>query len=143
MEKEIIELHYEDKELIKIEFTVLITRVESINKKFGSLHDFVNKYELYGYTNGKLFIIQEMMIPPPYLYSLINEVLTPLGFKDKKDFVLTFDRLVQSGDLDKEECHLLGKEIPECMNVDWLRSIITRKGNFVWYKSHKKRNLDN
>ena len=143
MEKEIRELHYEDKDIIKIEFTVLITRVDSINKKFGSLHDFVNKYELYGYTNGKLFIIQEMMIPPPYLYSLINEVLTPLGFKDKKDFVLTFDRLVQSGDLDKEECHLLGKEIPECMNVDWLRSIITRKGNFVWYKSHKKRNLDN
>jgi hypothetical protein len=141
MENDIRELDYQDKKFIKIYFTVLIIRVESINKKFGSLHDFVNRYDLCGYTNGKLFWLNEMMQPPPYLYSIIDDILTPLGFKEKNDFVLTFERLVRS-DRDTEEGSLLGKVIPECLNVDWLGSIITKRGNFIWHRPEHKRTND-
>lgn len=125
-------IKYSDQEQLKVEYSFLIINVKSINEKFGTLADFVTKYRLFGETNGKLFGKIELINPAPYLIEIINEKLIPLGFEDKKDFVLTYERRLDGygGDIT-----LLNKEIPDCKNVDWLGSVITRQGNFVWLKA--------
>ena len=125
-------IKYSDQEQLKVEYSYLIINVKSINEKFGTLDDFVTKYRLFGETNGKLFGKIELINPAPYLIEIINEKLIPLGFEDKKDFVLTYERRLEGYDGD---ITLLNKEIPDCKNVDWLGSVITRQGNFVWLKA--------
>ena len=127
-------LSYEDQERLKVVFSFLIINVESINSKFGLLKEFALANNLYGVTNGKLYGLAEMMDPPPRLYQMIDEILIPLGLEEKKDYVLTYERLLRGVDGHEDNCpSMIGEEIPECSDVTWLGSIITEKGQFVWY----------
>ena len=48
MKKSISKTHYTDQEDLKVAFSYLIFKVESINSKFGSLASFAERYELMG-----------------------------------------------------------------------------------------------
>jgi hypothetical protein len=58
-----ISIHYTDKENIRVVLSYLIFNVDSINKKYGALSTFFNDFELYGETNGRLYILSEMVQP--------------------------------------------------------------------------------
>lgn len=123
---------FNDSDYLTIVYSSLVINVESINKKYGVLYDFLNEFNLGGETNGKLFITAQMMDPPDELINIINKTLKPLGFEEKKDYLLCYEYLVEGvrGSISP----LLNKEIPECMDVDWLGSVIRLNGNFVWHK---------
>lgn len=122
-------IEYLDRERLKISFSTLIIKVSSINKFFGQLSEFVRQADLYGVTNGKIHLMAEMMEPPYGLYNLADHHLIPLGMEEKKDYVIITEKLVTK---DKKN-PLLDKPIPELQDVDWLDSIITREGTYVWY----------
>jgi hypothetical protein len=125
MENDINKLKYMDEEMFVVIYNYLIINVKSINDKFGPINDFVTKYKLDGETNGKLFTMGEFGIPQD-LPKIINKILKPLGLREKKDFVLTFDRY--------DDPDFVGKELPECTNVEWLGSFVHRTGmNLVWF----------
>ncbi|PWK19095.1 hypothetical protein [Xanthomarina spongicola] len=132
MEETKMYIHYSDKEILNVEFSYLIFNVDSINKKFGDLADFVAKYNLWGKTNGKLYILNEMVQPHDRLHHLIYTTLKPLGFKQYDDFVLGYEQLIKGAN--GYVSPLLDKDIPGMEDVEWLGSIITREGNFVWYR---------
>jgi hypothetical protein len=125
-------LDYLDREKLKISFSTLIIRVSSINKYFGPLAEFVKQADLYGVTNGKLYLMAEMMEPPYGLYNLVDNHFIPLGLEEGRDYVFVTEQLplVVGG----TENPLLNKPIPELEKVNWLNSIITREGNYVWYR---------
>jgi len=104
--------------------------VSSINKYFGQLSEFVRKADLYGVTNGKIHLMAEMMEPPYGLYKLADHHLIPLGLEEKKDYIIITEHLSTSG----IENPLHNHPIPELKDVDWLDSVITREGHYVWYK---------
>ncbi|MHA6279377.1 hypothetical protein ACXYMT_04275 [Salinimicrobium sp. CAU 1759] len=124
-------LDYLDRERLKISFSTLIIRVSSINEYFGPLADFVKQADLYGVTNGKIYLMAEMMEPPYGLYSLVDHHFIPLGLEEGRDYVFVTEQLPLG--LDGKENPLLNQPIPELEKVTWLDSIITREGNYVWY----------
>ncbi len=119
-----------DSDKITIVFSALIINVESINEKYGLLLDFLKEINLGGITNGKLFITAQMMDPPYELIKIINEVLKPLGLENKKDYVLTYERMIDYGVTSFEDPPM-EREIPECKNINWLSSEI----NNVWHNN--------
>src|SRR5690606_8706706 len=125
MEAPKIFINYSDKEILKLEFSYLIFKVESINKKFGSLADFVAKYNLWGETNGKLYVLDEMVQPHDRLVHLIYTTLNPLGFIEFEDYVFGYEQLTRG--VKGEISPLVGKDIPEMEDAEWLGSIITRE----------------
>ena len=127
-------LEFTDTEKINISFSCLIINVESVNKKFGLLDDFVNEYELWGETNGKILCLSEMRQPAGELYELVDRILYPLGFKNKTDYVIAYERMTKGSD--KTENPPVEIEIPECKDVKWLESYI----NAVWFKNPQKIN---
>ena len=48
---------YEDKDFLNPVCLTLVVRVDSINKAYGDIASFTNKYNLKGVTNGKLYCI--------------------------------------------------------------------------------------
>lgn len=123
-------IEYLDRERLKISFSTLIIKVSSINKYFGQLSEFVSEANLYGVTNGKIHLMAEMMEPPYGLYKLTDHHLIPLGLEERKDYIIVTEHPLP-GEL---EHPLLNQPIPELENIDWLDSIITREGYYVWYK---------
>lgn len=123
-------IEYLDREKLKISFSTLIIKVSSINKYFGDLSEFVRRADLYGVTNGKIHLMAEMMDPPYGLYNLADHHLIPLGLEEKKDYVIVTEQLVIAG----SDNSLLNKPIPDLEDLDWLDSIVTTEGNYVWYK---------
>lgn len=123
-------IEYLDRDRLKISFSTLIIKVSSINKYFGQLSEFVSRADLYGVTNGKIHLMAEMMEPPYGLYKLADHHLIPLGMEEKKDYVIVSEQLLIEG----SENSLLNKPIPDLKDVNWLDSIVTTAGNYVWYK---------
>lgn len=124
-------LDYLDREKLKISFSTLIIRVSSINKYFGPLAKFVQQAGLYGVTNGKIYLMTEMMEPPYALYNLVDNHFIPLGLEEGRDYVFVTEQLPFG--VDGSENPLLNHPIPELRKVSWLDSIITPEGNFIWY----------
>ena len=129
---------YTDKENLKVVFSYLIFNVASINKKYGSLSKFINDFELRGETNGKLYILAEMVEPHHHLHDLIYENLKWIGFKEKEDFVFGFEHLTKG--VNGHCSEYINREIPELKNINWLGSYITHNGNYVWYVDDIKKN---
>ena len=123
-------LEYLDRERLKISFSTLIIRVSSINKLYGRLSKFVKEADLYGVTNGKIYLMAEMMEPPYGLYNLADRHLIPLGLEEGRDYIFITEQLALGMD---DETSLLNKSIPELERISWLNSIITSEGNYVWY----------
>src|SRR5690554_2548543 len=132
MEETKMYINFSEQEILKVEFSYLIFNVESINKKFGALSDFVAKYNLWGETNGKLYILDEMVQPHDRLYHLIYTSLKPLGFKEFDDYVMGYEQLTVG--VKGAISPLVDKDIPGMEDVEWLGSMITREANFVWYR---------
>lgn len=133
MEKSIANINYLDRESLKVEFSYLIFNIESINKKFGSLTQFVIRHKLWGETNGKLYVLHEMVQPHVRLSKLVYSTLKHLGFKEYKDFVFGYEQLTTG--VHGSHSTLINKEIPGLKKANWLGSIITHEGNFVWYRN--------
>ena len=129
-------IYYSDQDSLKVTFSYLIFKVESINDKFGSLASFVEKYELMGETNGKLYILSEMVEPHDSLATLVYTTLADLNFKKHKDFVFGYEQITAG--VKGKRSALLYKDIPSLKNVKWLGSVITDSGNFVWYRNIKE-----
>lgn len=132
MEQSFSRIKYIDSECLQVTFSYLIIKVESINQKFGQLSEFSLKHDLYGATNGKLYILAEMVQPHQGLIDLITKVLKPLGFNSNEDYVLGYEQLTAGAR--GETSPLLNKDIPDLEGVNWLGSIIKHKGNFVWFR---------
>jgi len=133
-------INYIDTDKLTITFSALIFNVESINAKFGDLSAFVEKFDLYGKTNGKLYILIEMNQPPYYLYEMMDTKLAPFNFKRKIDYVFTYERYVD--DSSEEGRVDLNKELPESEGVPWLGSFVKLKGNYVWYINEEERKIN-
>lgn len=131
--KETIEyLNYEDKEILKISFATLIIRVESLNEKYGSLSRFADACKLWGVTNGKIYILSEMMMPPPDIDRIIDEILLPLDMQHEKDFAFAFEYMLGDCEISRQ---MVNKPIPGIEKISWLGSKVNYSGNFVWYKN--------
>ena len=83
------------------------------------------------FTNGKLVQIFEMRSPPDELEHLIVHKLYPLGFEYKKDLIILEEQLIYGvGD---RITPLIKQPIPGSIEIEWLDSIISMNGNFVWW----------
>ena len=133
--------NYIDQENLSVVFSYLIFNVESINKKYGELSKFVKDYDLYGVTNGKIYILAEMMIPHDQLADLILEINRQTSLKEKDDYVFGIEELTVGvgGSLSP----LLHGEIPELKEIRWLGSYITKRGNYVWYVNSQDQKKNN
>lgn len=121
-----------DNDQMPIVFSSLIINVASVNKKFGTLKDFITKFDLNGQTNGRLLVVAEMVSPPYNLIQIVENRLRPLGFVNKRDYVFADEELVHgAGDTYSP---YLNQPHPTCKNIPWLGSLINADGNFVWYK---------
>ena len=125
-------IEYLDQEKMKISFSSLIIRIEGVNKKFGSLSRFVNKFDLWGVTNGKIFILVEMMEPPYLLIEKVQNEFSQIGLKETEDFIYAFEQALH--DIKGNVSPLINGPHPDCKNIFWLESQITTDGNFIWYK---------
>ncbi|WP_313115156.1 hypothetical protein [Aequorivita sediminis] len=115
-----------------IVFSSLIINVASVNKKFGTLKDFISNFDLNGQTNGKLLILAEMASPPYNLLQIVENQLCPLGFVNKRDYVFADEELIHGAE--DISTPYLNQAHPACKNIPWLGSLIKADGNFVWYK---------
>lgn len=127
---------YEDAEKLRISFTTLVIRVDSINRFFGSLSNFALHYSLTGVTNGKLFLMAEMQEVPKELDRLVVQHLKPMGLIYEKDMFYTYDQ--PSFDINDSVNPEINMELPECKRVTWLGSEISCKGCFVWFENESK-----
>lgn len=132
MGKSIFNINYLDSESLKVEFSYLIFKVESVNRRFGSLAQFAIKYNLRGETNGKLYVLNEMVQPHTELSKLVYSTLKHLHFKEYEDYVFGYEQMTRG--VKRAESPLVNKEIPFLKKVNWLGSVITHQGNFVWYR---------
>jgi hypothetical protein len=72
-----------------------------------------------------------MCSPPNEIEELIVHKLFPLGFEYKKDLIILEEQLIHGAG--NSFSPLLNQVIPECLEIDWLDSIITLNGNYVWW----------
>lgn len=128
-----------DNDQMPIVFSSLIINVASVNKKFGTLKDFITKFDLNGQTNGKLLVVAEMVSPPYNLIQIVENRLCPLGFVNKRDYVFADEELIHgAGDTNSP---YLNQPHPTCKNIPWLGSLINADGNFVWYKDKDEKEV--
>jgi hypothetical protein len=124
-------LYYSDLDLVKPVFSTLVINVSSIVEKFQSLENFVTKYDYGGETNGKLLVRSEMSMPAIHLKNFAEEELIPKGLVPNKDFVFVNEMLTGSSHGGPD--YVIHCEHPDCININWLQSIIMKQGNFLWY----------
>ena len=121
-------IKYLDEEKMEISFSSFVFNVRSINKKFGSLAAFVEEYELWGVTNGRLFCLSGKLKPTLDLYEKFQRDFLPLNLQKGEDFIYVFK-------------HPLSDVIlphPASGIIPWLGSEINEEGNFVWFRvSHR------
>ncbi len=120
---------YQDSAELEIIFTTFVFRVDHILEKVGSLLAFQVMMDLELITNGHLVLFREMNAPAIFLTQRITERLFPLGFEDKRDFVVMEEQLIYGvGDRVTE---FLNQPLPENADIDWLSSVVRLDGNFV------------
>ena len=117
-------IDYIDNDRLKISFSCLLMRVDSINRNFGLLKDFAIEYDLNGFTNGRLYGLTEMKEPIDTLYEIINNVLIPCGLQEKRDYVVVFEVLTK--DVNNQISPLINCQIPELKEIDWISRRPTR-----------------
>jgi len=133
-------ISYNDSDILKIEFSTLAIKVSSIVKQFNSIENFAKKYDFYGTTNGVILLSVEMCSPPYRLEAFTEEVLVPNGFINQQDFVFIEEMLTEG--VKGTVSDLINKPHPHCENINWLQSLITSKGNFIWYCNPQLSNFE-
>ena len=109
---------YKDSEKLKLVFSGLIIRVDSINRYFGKLRTFLDSHVNYGVTNGKLLLMLEMNSPPHYLIEFSENVLIPLGLKEKEDFIFAEEEMVSSEKIERHST--TNQPNSGCINISWI-----------------------
>lgn len=118
---------YIDIDLFKVVFFTIIIRSDSINKYIkGGTKQFNSFDEVFGFTNGRIHIMNEMRNYPFLIQELVDEVLTPRGFREKIDYVMGLSYFHSKAEF--------GKPVSWCL-VPWLDSIVTPMGDFVRFKT--------
>lgn len=123
---------------LSVQFSSLVINVESIEKLYpDGFKGFFLSDIIMAYTNGYLVVVYEMMGYPAYLYSIIDDILEPLGFRQGKDYVIGLDEPTKSKGLD-----LPNRELNWCKEANWLRSLVAvGVGNKVWHTSFTKEQI--
>lgn len=124
-----VEVVYSD--MINVNFTTLVIRIERVNEVYGDLIDFISEYNLYGVFNEKIYCLSEMCSPPNYLEELVETVLEPLGLIQDKDYCFLSEQLTVGHGFSSHE--IIHKEHPDIKNIDWLGSVILENGNWICY----------
>lgn len=125
-----------EEERISIVHSALIIRVPALIYYSGiSVEEFAEKHRLWGVSNGKIWCMAEMMFPWDRLEHVAFGELTDYGLKENIDWVLTYERNCYP---DPFESGYLYRDLPELQGLDWVDSIITETGNWVWYKENQK-----
>lgn len=125
-------IEYRDEDRINIVFSTLIINIESLNKKKILLENFGPNYNYNCVTNGKLLFFSEMNEPSIILHEIISDLLTPLDLKFGEDYVIGHEQLIYGAG--NSVTPLINKGLPELQDINWLDSIITYTGNYVWKK---------
>ena len=127
-------IKYIDKEVLWTEYPELIIKVSYINKNFGELNDFAEKYNISGITNGKIFIYENLKNEPDPNIDYLKNVLESLGFIERRDFFST-----QFYNKSKKEKMERRAEIYELnYTYDWLICEEDETGISVRFNSSKK-----
>lgn len=122
-------INYLDIDILSVSHFAIIIRVDSITRLIsGGIKQFVEYKDVYGATNGRLFIMSEMRDNPIIIDHLYTDILQPKGFEAKKDFVYGYSSLYAKKDN--------WKPIEWCI-VSWLESIITPSGLYVKFLKMK------
>lgn len=124
-------------DVCRISFATLVIRVDSINFSFKNIEDFETKYKIGGVTNDELYCVGEMMIPPAFLHKIVFEILEPNGLKQAKDFVVLYEQLISSNHHTDSDS-LLYQKHPWCSEINWLGSVLTTNGNWIWFIDNNK-----
>lgn len=124
-------------DVCRISFATLVIRVDSINISFKNIEDFENKYKIGGITNGELYCVAEMMFPPAFLHKIVFEILEPNGLKQANDFVVLYEQLISSNH-HNDSHSLIYQKHPWCSEINWLGSVLTTNGNWIWFIDNNK-----
>lgn len=116
--------------MIRLEFCSLIIRVSSIRKHFSDVDDFFSEHGRFGISNGEILLMKEMNSPPHFLIEYAQNVLSPLGFKEKEDFIFAEEIMYCENEKDSNK----PVPHPSCEGISWLTISITPSGNFAWEK---------
>jgi hypothetical protein len=135
-ESEITRVLYIDDDNIKINNPSLVIRVDRINALGYSLIDFVIKYNLTGFTNGKLFIIQLMEESALGLKDIMILICGKTGLKDRKDLVLLGgEGLQQTEEIEP----MIDYNIGDVKYLQWLDTAATSKGLLIQFLKRRRK----
>ncbi len=123
---------------LEINFYTLIIKAESILRFYKNLKEFQSLANVAMLTNNELILLHDMVIPSDNdqmlsrdTFSLIiDDFLVPKGLRRNIDYTLAEEQMIFGvrGSVNP----LLGKELPEIENLDWVDSQVTEDGCFVW-----------
>lgn len=124
-------VHYVDSDKVLIRFSTLVIDVSSLNGNQVTVAEFVNQQKINCITNGKLLLVYEMRSDFSYLIELVNSYIEPQGLRNNVEYSFIQEQLTIGVD-NREQFDVIGSELPETQNLDWLSSEITEEGCFVW-----------
>ena len=122
---------YEDKDFLNPVCLTLVVRVDSINKAYGDIASFTNKYKLKGVTNGKLYCVAFMTSPSDMLDAIENEYLLSCNFKFGIDYIYFNTEPYYGVRFEINEDAY--KELPYTKGLNWIKSVLLPNGNYVWF----------
>ena len=124
--EEVEDLIYFDQDWIKVDFFILVIRVNAFTKLLSrGMKEFLQNEIVYGETNGRLFIMSEMRDHPLTIYEVYEEILKPNGFEYRRDFVWGYSCLYAKDDHWKPV---------DWAVTPWLESVITPMGCYMRFK---------
>jgi hypothetical protein len=115
---------------LKVHCYSLILNFKTVAGNIELLKEFQKITNCNFITNQELIITHDMMVPSKTFESIIKDHLLPHGFKWSDDFIIVEEQML-FGVRDRVT-PLLHQGLPELKNVQWLDSVITMEGNFVW-----------
>ncbi len=123
---------YQDTPRLEIFFSCLVFRVYSLCHCGWTLQEFVSQTGWRGITNGHLLVLHEMNMPGYRLLELADNLSKRTDLREWTDFVYVEEQLVWGvgGRLHSG----LGKPLEALTPCNWLDSILTEGGNFVWLR---------
>lgn len=125
-----MKLEYRKSKKQRVIFYSLIIDVSKITEAFGSVKAFVKKYDITGVTNGELLILYFMSYPEEYIDYLVNNIFAPNSFEENRDYLLVQEELVLG--VYNRPSKSLYHPLSSLNGINWLGSIINKKGNWVW-----------
>jgi hypothetical protein len=118
---------------LKIHCTSLIINYKKVFGTIEVLNEFQKKTKCNIVSNYELIVTHDMMAPSESFKSIIENYLVPRGFIWGKDFTVAEEQMIYG--VSDRITPLLNHGLPELKNVNWLDSIVTMDGCFVWSRN--------